>query len=101
MKMLNKFNTIFGIPEGTPFKRLEIEDWFIENLQDIKITKFVYNGTYYSVCIKEDWGVYQYSTDITGCKSIEDAFIDIILRKRRKQNNSKIFNFRQWIKNDC
>ena len=89
MKMIDIFNETFGIPEGTPFKRIEVEDWFIENLRDIHIDRFkaLDGQIFYHVKAAEDWGIYSYSTKICTANSIEDAFIDVILKNRQDDKN--------------
>lgn len=87
--MLNKFNKIYNIPEGTPFKRLELENALVEKYGTLGYSKHegfisydgvVYDSTYH-VGIKTNWGLYEISTNQEHKGSnVEEALIALFIK---------------------
>ena len=70
--MLEKFNEIYNLPKGTPFRRLELEDAIVEKFGELKYNKFrgwtnshtqeKYPDNYWA-STKQNWELYDISTD--------------------------------------
>ena len=69
--MLDRFNEIYGVPKGTPFKRVELEDALIEKYHNLSYSKFGGLETgdnnipiIYHVGVEMKWGLHEISTDM-------------------------------------
>ena len=86
--MLKKFLEIYNLPEGTPFRRLELEDAIIEKFGELKYNKIkgwtnlstgeVYPDTYWASA-KEKGGLYEISTNYHGANPTE-ALIGLFVK---------------------
>ena len=78
--MLERFNEIYNLPKGTPFKRLELENAIIEKFGDIHYNKyediFKKEGSSkrYFVGCKNNWGLYELSSTPHG-STVDEALL--------------------------
>ena len=88
--MLDRFNEIYNIPKGTPFKRVELEDVLIEKYENLTYNKFggwkssdgsIYPAMYH-VGTKEKWGLYEICTDSEnyGSHNSEEALLALFIK---------------------
>lgn len=87
--MLSKFNKAFGIPEGTPLKRLELEDALIVTYGDIQYRRCRYfdrDFFEYSLGCDFEWECNNVHSEYRKeYKTAEEALMGFFLDNRRRK----------------